>query len=591
MKTFKNITILCLLFIAGVYTGCKKDPVMYGKGFESFKFIVKDALDADKEYEGLINGDEVVVQLPIEVDVTNLKASFTMDNPRTIVQVGSEVQESGITEQDFTNPVSYRVKAEDKSTRSYSVRVEKKIALQSFGFYADDNTGLLSNYSGVIKGLNINVMVPETINLTTLVARFETTNGAALKVAGIQQESKKSINNFSNPVVYTFTQPGLTGSVDYTVTISFMGRKWSLFADKITGKSTASGIKIAIDPFTNHPYFVYQRTGKDDAGIDIPTDNRKIAVMGYNGSDFVNIGDKTGISEFRADVAGIAFSNEGILYAAYKDYFNAEQKATVLKYNGASWSVFGNSRFTPLKIDYLSIAFTKNDQPILGMMRTSAADNINNPPVAARGLYATMFDGGLWKNTTPTGNVTVAYQQTIKGLDNNIYIGAMDRTTGSNKLSMFKYNNGIWDSVGPRSFTAPDGLAGFLSVSIAVDKNGEAYLAYQAAPASGRINHVMKFNKTTATWQELGNAVSSGGERDKFALTVDQDGILYFAYATPSSLSVRTFNPATNNWNNDRKVISEKINEFDIQVASDGTIYIVASIAGDNRTVVYKYTK
>lgn len=591
MKTIKNITTLLLLIIAGINAGCKKDPVVYGKGFESFKFIVKDTQGADIEYPGIINGDEIVVSLPIEVDVTNLKASFVVDNPRTIVQVGAEVQESGISEKDFTNAISYSVKAEDKSKRDYTVRVEKKEALKTFGFYSEDNPTLQGNYTGVIKGLNISISVPETTNLNALIARFETTTGAILKVGTIQQESKKSSNNFSTPLVYTFTQPGLTGAVDYTVTISFSGRKWAIFADKLTGKITASGIKMAISPFTNYPYFIYQRTGKDENGADIVTDNKKVAVMGYNGSGFVNIGDKTGISEFRADVAGIAFSNEGIVYAAYKDYFGGEQKATVLKYSGTSWSVFGNSRFTPLKIDYLSIAFTQFDQPVLGMMRTSAADNVNNPPVVARGLYATTFDGNAWKNITPTGNVTVAYQQTIRGLDNNIYIGAMDRTTGSNRLSMFKYNNGAWETIGPKSFTAPDGMVGFVSVSIAVDKNGEAYLAYQVAPSSGRLNHVMKFNKTTGTWQELGNAVSSGGEKDKFALVVDQDGVLYFGYANASSLSVRTFNPATNNWNNDRKVISEKVNEFDMQVAADGTIYVVASVTSDGRTVVYKYAK
>ncbi|MNY39716.1 hypothetical protein D3C86_1744180 [compost metagenome] len=101
----------------------------------------------------------------------------------------------------------------------------------------------------------------------------------------------------------------------------------------------------------------------------------------------------------------------------------------------------------------------------------------------------------------------------------------------------------------------------------------------------------MKFNKSNSTWQELGNAVSSGGERDKFALAVDQEGVLYFAYANASSLLVKTFNNQTNNWNTERKIISEKVNEFEMQIAPDGTAYIVASIAADGRTVVYKYAK
>ncbi|MNL18683.1 hypothetical protein D3C87_1398390 [compost metagenome] len=167
----------------------------------------------------------------------------------------------------------------------------------------------------------------------------------------------------------------------------------------------------------------------------------------------------------------------------------------------------------------------------------------------------------------------------------------MDRSTGVNKPSLYKYDNNVWTAIGATSFTAPDGLAGFQGVSVAVDKDGQAYLAFQVAPTSGRLNHVMKFNKSNSTWQELGNAVSSGGERDKFALAVDQEGVLYFAYANASSLLVKTFNNQTNNWNTERKIISEKVNEFEMQIAPDGTAYIVASIAADGRTVVYKYAK
>ena len=211
--------------------------------------------------------------------------------------------------------------------------------------------------------------------------------------------------------------------------------------------------------------------------------------------------------------------------------------------------------------------------------------------IPARGLYVSSYTSSTWGSITPPGGITIFYDQLVRGLDGKTYLGIMDRSTGSNKPSLYKYDNNTWTAVGPTSFTAPDGLVGFQSVSVAVDKNGEAYLAFQVAPSSGRLDHVMKYNKTANTWQELGNAVSSGGEKDKFALGIDADGVLYFAYANASSVMVKTFNKDTNNWNTERKVISEKVNEFDMQVAADGTVYIVASIASDSKTVVYKYAK
>ncbi|SMC69700.1 hypothetical protein [Pedobacter nyackensis] len=586
MKTIKNITFLLLLIVVTISAGCKKDQVMYGKGFESFKFVVKEANKPDQEYPGVITGDEIVVQLPTEVDVTNLKASFTIDNPRTIVQVGTEVQESGITEKDFTNPVSYNVKAEDKSRRNYSVRIEKKIAIKSFGFYAEDNPGLLADYDGIIKGLNINIPVPETVNINTLIARFETTAGVVLKVGSVTQENRKTANNFTDPVLYTLTEASLAAPFDFTVSISFIGRQWVLIGDNLT-VPTAFGIKMAINPINNYPYFIYQRIGKDEDGIAIINDKKKVAVMGYNGTDWKNIGPSTGISEFRADVPGIAFDQEGTPFVAYKDYMNNEQKATVLKYNGASWTVVGSSRFTPIKVDYLSLAMTANDTPIISM----AKNGTDQSGVPARGLYTMNYVNSTWSNITPPGGIPIFYNQIIRGLDNKIYIGLMDRSTGTNKPSLYVNNNNVWSAVGPTSFTAPDLMVGFQMVSVAVDKTGQAYLAYGVAPSSGRLVHVMKFNKSISAWQELGAPAPVGSEKDKFAIATDSDGTLYFAYATSSSVIVKTFNSSTNNWNSERRVIKEKVNEFDMQIALDGTVYIVASITSNSRTAVYKYAK
>lgn len=592
MKNIKNIIALILFIAMGIAAGCKKDPVMYAKGIETFKFIVKDAQGLDKEYAGTIAGDEIVVNLPIEVDVTELKASFIVDNPRTIVQVGNVVQESGISEQDFTTPITYKVKAEDRSTRSYAVRVEKKIALKSFGFFAEDNPGLQGNFPGVIKGLNIDMPIAETANLSSLVARFETTTGAILKVGATTQESKKTINDFSNTVVYSYNDPNLPAALNYTVNISFIGRQWTLIGDNLT-IPTASAIKMAINPINNYPAFIYQRSGKDESGVALPTDKKDIAVMSYNGTEWQYLGPKTGITQIRAEVPAIAFNQEGTPYIAYKDYLNNEQKGTVLKYNGATWSGIGSNNFTPVKVDYLSLTIGPDNNPTIAM----AKNGTDASGIIARGLYVTSYKNSTWTNNTPPGGVVVFYDQIITGLDGKMYVGVMDRTTGVNKPSLFVNNNNQWTAVGPTSFTAPDAMVGFQMVSVAVDKTGQAYLAYGIAPSSGRATHIMKFNKATSVWQELGTAVSAGGEKDKFVLAVDQDGVLYFAYANASSVSVRTFNNATNNWNADRKVIREKVNEFDMQIAPDGTAYIVASIpvtsptGSNSKTVVYKYAK
>jgi hypothetical protein len=591
MKNIKNVAaLLMLIMLVGTF-GCKKEPVSYNKNMQSFKFIIQNGAGVDTEYLGTISDGRITVILPTEADVTNLKAVFTTENPRTIVQIGSVVQESGISVQDFTRPVKYIVKAEDKSTQAYTVVIDKKVGIKSFGFYKEDNPALTQNYIGVIRGLTIEIGLPESVNLTALVARYETSLGAVLKVGATTQESTKTANNFTSTIVYAFTDATITTPINYNVTSYFLGSQWLLIADDLTKGVTASGLKMAISPITNYPYFIYQRTGKDEAGVTIPTDNRKVAVIGFNGNTWQNIGAQSGVSEFRADVPGIAVDKDGTVHIAYKDYFGAAQTATVMKYVNADWVPVGPKRFTPVKVDYLSFALTDNNVPVVSMAKTGT----DATGVPARGVYVMNYLNAAWANITPPGGITVFYDQVIKGLDGKLYLGIMDRSTGVNKPSLYKYENNVWVAVGPTSFTAPDNLVGFQGVSIAVDKDGQAYLAYQAAPSSGRINHVMKYNKTTNTWQELGNAVLSGGTSDNFALAVDGLGKLYFAYANASSLIVKTFNNETNNWNTERKVINEKVltvgNGFDMQIAADGTVYVVANIASNNKTVVYKLAK
>lgn len=580
MKTIKNITTLLLLIAVGLSSGCKKDQVIYGKGFETFKFIVKDLQGADKEYAGVISGDEIVVTLPTEIDVTNLKASFTIDNPRTIVEVGTEVQESGISEKDFSDPVSYRVKAEDKSVRSYTVRVEKKIEIQSYGFYKADNPGLEDDYVAVIRGLTIDIAVHETVDLSKLVARFQTTAGATLKIGAILQESKITPNNFGTTLVYTFTDPGLTAPLTFNVNLSFIGPKWWIIGDKSIVPFKTNGIRLGIHPFSKMPYVTYYKGPSDDAGVTVPDSLRRVGVITYNGMGWKNLGKVTGISPGKADEPVIDFDEEGTPYLGYKDYFNADERPTVKKYVNDTWINVGTERFTPMKADKYSFAMGENNQPVIALSIQTTTG------FTRRSLYVSNHTNGVWGNITPAiTNPLLIACRVFRGLDGKTYLAILDR---SSNLSMFKLVGNTWQAVGPVGFRTSDGLPGYTSVIGAVAVDGTAYIGFQTVSASQRLNRIMKFNGTT--WVEIGSAGSSQDQDEKYALAIAPDGKLYFAFANTTGLYMRTLNTSTNNWNTPRIVISGKVNAFDMKVASDGIPYLALSANSDGRISVYKYT-
>ncbi len=585
MKNIQKISfLLMLIFLTAA--GCKKDPVMYNKGIASFTLVEKNTAGVVlKEYPGTITNDEILVSLPIEVDVTKLTVDFKTENPRTIVQVGNEVQEPGLTEQDFSQPLAFRIKAEDKSTRTYLVRVEKKIALESFGFYKADNPVLQDDYKGIIRGMKIEIPVPESIDLTKLVARFKTTTGASLKIGATDQQSQISVNDFSNPIEYLFSDPALPVAepIKFTASISFIGPKWWIIGESNIIVPTTSDLKMAINPITKYPYLVYYRSGKDEQGTAIATENRKVAVISYTGSDWTYLGASTGISDARAVSTQIAFDDEGNPYVGYNDYSDSQQKGTVLKYENNAWKPVGTKYFTPMKVDKFSFTIGENSQPIVAVSTGTAITGY-----ARRAIYVSGFSTGQWINMTPAiTNPLIGAVSPFRGLDGKSYLAVLDRNTN---LSMYKLVNGVWTAVGPTGFRAADNLPPYTSVIGAASANGDVYIGYQTVVSSRRLNRILKFNKVSATWEELGSAGDSQSEDEKYALAIDPSGKLYFAFANNSGLYFRTFNEATNNWNTQRLVVSGKINGFDLQISSSAIPYVAVSTASDNKTTVYKYT-
>jgi uncharacterized repeat protein (TIGR02543 family) len=71
---------------------------------------------------GTVSGTSITVAVPYGTKVTALVATFTVTTGDS-VKVGSTVQVSGITANDFTNPVTYTVTTASGSTQTYVVTV------------------------------------------------------------------------------------------------------------------------------------------------------------------------------------------------------------------------------------------------------------------------------------------------------------------------------------------------------------------------------------------------------------------------------------------------------------------------------------
>jgi len=166
--------------------------------------------------EGTINKEDntiMVAGLPFDTNVTSLVATFTKIGES--VQVGSSIQTSGETSNDFTYPLIYTVTAEDNSTQDYIVTVTvvpsplKEITAFALGEF----TGTIDETEKTIA-----IDLPAGTDVTALIATF-TTTGVSVRVGETFQASGQTTNNFTNPVVYTVTAADTT-TQDYIVTIT-----------------------------------------------------------------------------------------------------------------------------------------------------------------------------------------------------------------------------------------------------------------------------------------------------------------------------------------------------------------------------------
>ena len=157
----------------------------------------------------------IAVTLPYGKPTANLIATFTTTGES--VKIGSKVQASAKTANNFSSPITYTVVAADSSTQNYVVKVivapKTAKAITAFGFVSPSATGTIAE-----AGHAIAVTVPYGTDVSALVATFSTT-GKSVKVGDTHQVSGTTANDFSAPVIYTVAAADAS-TQDYTVTVT-----------------------------------------------------------------------------------------------------------------------------------------------------------------------------------------------------------------------------------------------------------------------------------------------------------------------------------------------------------------------------------
>ncbi len=305
-KKFPFIISLSMTVLLLVGINCsKKESNLIAKSSEakllSFDFKAASNQGLTQDVSGTVNESNktVTITLPPLTAVNNLIATFSI-SPKSTIKVGTIVQQSGTTANTFTNPVLYTVTAEDGTQQTYTVAVNSNEAkLTSFSLKKQFNLSLSQDYTGLIDEAlkKVTINLPAFTQVSSLIASFTTSTGAAVKIGTIEQQSDVTANNFSSPLNYVVTAQNGTTAQTYAVSanvalsgqnfitsFSFTAAKNTGIAKDMIGLITKTDNEVLIrNPYLSKTNFVSTFTLSPGATLKL---NGVTQVSGVTSNNF-----------------------------------------------------------------------------------------------------------------------------------------------------------------------------------------------------------------------------------------------------------------------------------------------------------------
>lgn len=463
--------------------------------------------------------------------------------------------------------------------------------LLTFGFNVANNANVLStDYVGVISSTEhtVTVTMPAFADKSSLVANFTVGEGNKVLVNGVTQESGVTANDFSAPVDYIISNADGSKNVKYTVTIEKAANyEWSEFARYNELVPRGSSAIMKINPVDNTPYIAF-----------VDKASNKVVVMKNEDGSFNYLGAKEGessvVTSGRMD---FTISNTGVPYYIYGDgsiTSPVKSAATVMSFNGSSWSNVGQAgitEFVPSKVQVGVIGSTVIAPTIV---------NANKGSYLKREVYASIFSGNWATSSLASAGIKDAGVECLTTTDNAAYLYTISSSTY--KYSVAEYKNGAWNALRSEYLEAGATQAPILmadAASIVATNDGTVYLLTaddaETQDTKDMRFRILKYAPDTKEWTLVGgttmSSIKANDSHISAKIAVAPDGTLFFAYTDykgDTFAKVQYFDNETKQWSTPVAVSSEKASSINIGFCDNGEAYI-SYVGADDSVVLVKY--
>ncbi|MDD2402469.1 MAG: hypothetical protein PHD60_09765, partial [Clostridia bacterium] len=238
----------------------------------------------------------IAIEVANGTDVSSLVATFALSEGAT-AEIGATAQVSATTGNDFTNPVTYTVTAEDgTTTKDWVVTVTEapsaEVEITGYSFAEQTGAATINSGAGTIA-----IEVANGTEVSSLVATFALSEGATAEIGATAQVSAITGNDFTNPVTYTVTAEDGTTTKDWVVTVTEAELEVTM-----VGASWTSGESTEMERLGAGEGTVVVTGGRNDFDSIYPWSEMKLCNVSDDGENIIYIDDEGNLD--RSGVSG-----------------------------------------------------------------------------------------------------------------------------------------------------------------------------------------------------------------------------------------------------------------------------------------------